>query len=113
MPVNGSMFNQLLDQFLLNTTAGPLNGLPCISDFVPFMSVQGSEIRYADSTKQVPSRVRQNRQAREGTNFTKPLTLLDGRTSPGKGETAALPRAGHSARFYERASERGTQGGSL
>merc|ERR1719229_1974929 len=26
-------------------------------------------------------------------------TLLDGRISPGKGETAALPRAGHSARF--------------
>ena len=39
-------------------------------------TVQGSEIRYADSTKQVPSRARQNRQARAGTNFTKPRTSL-------------------------------------
>ena len=38
--------------------------------------IQGSEIRYADSTKQVPSRARQNRQARAGTNFTKPHTSL-------------------------------------
>ena len=39
-------------------------------------TVQGSEIRYADSTKQVPIRARQNRQARAGTNFTKPRTSL-------------------------------------
>ena len=38
--------------------------------------IQGSEIRYADSTKQVPIRARQNRQARAGTNFTKPRTSL-------------------------------------
>ena len=30
--------------------------------------------KVADSTKQVPSRDRQNRQARAGTNFTKPRT---------------------------------------
>ena len=40
------------------------------------IDVQGSEIRYADSTKQVPIRARQNRQARAGTNFTKPRTSL-------------------------------------
>ena len=40
------------------------------------MYVQGSEIRYADSTKQVPSRASKNRQARAGTNFSKPRTSL-------------------------------------
>ena len=38
--------------------------------------LQGSEIRYADSAKQVPSGARQNRQARAGINFTKPCTSL-------------------------------------
>ena len=46
------------------------------SNSIQYIEVQGPEIRYADSTKQFPSRARQNRQARAGTNFTKPRTSL-------------------------------------
>ena len=76
---NWSKFNFLIEK-CIKPTIVTITEKYCtvvnVTSSMSSISIQGSEIRYADSTKQVPSRARQNRQARAGINFTKPRTSL-------------------------------------